>query len=641
MDSPPSDGRGRDHGSDEFGTTRRAVLAASGAAALTGLAGCASLDGLLDRAGEQVVGTTASAPAAFYPGRSSSDSPASFTGAQTSSDGTQFFSTAATTDSHGESDEQQVFRTDSGDVRQVPATARAEGREINLEGWATSGAMKARMDKGLRFAIREGGRTVGARNLSDGTDDTTLRSISTAEVELLNHVTAAQDAVERRAAEDAKRALDAFINATTQALRPALDKCGTGVCETVRENSEIREQGIRRASDAVDGENWTVAMRELADVEEIVLGDIERLDDVLIEDHPSQPRVIDIIQYLRGEPTIGERFTVCLPDAKLPGDRGSLAGELTPGRVLAYFAPSHEEGGRHTPFHNKYRPQGVKYDDDGCVQIDGPVSLHRDIACQEILSATLDTYRTANRAIVGYSTEGGAVVSGAAASADTDGKCVFVAADGTLREPTDLDSWPPVTLDPDSDDDGPLESVSQTLVCPVAVTPKDCPCPLPGLFFVRRIIHDEQVIFAGGWTLDDGALYEDSVTLLFDEGPTEVSSVTAENVESGNIDARIVEQFSRDRSRHGSAVARAQVQGTDMNKAELIESMASQAFQTDEGRKGLNAVNVKVVGERSDGGPIHTSATALDAPLVHLALGGGRPRPHAKFKAEIYRPKSE
>jgi len=652
MDSEPTAARGQfGRTTAEFDATRRAVLAAGGAVALSGLAGCAALDAVTDRAGEQALGTMSSAPAVFYVGRPLSDDPAGDAGDERNGD------------------ETLVFPAGPVDVRYVPATARADSRAIELEGFSTGAVTKAREHDGDNTPVIEGsalgraqdynssrsnkyGWWAGPDDIDD--DEDVLVAIHAVELELLGHVATARAAVAREARDEATAALDAFINATTRALRPELDKCGTGVCETIRENSEIREQGVRIARRGVDEADWGTAARELAGVEEIVLGDVERLDDELVERYPGRPRFVDIIEYTRDEPTIGERFAVCLPDAGLPGDLGSLAEELTPGRVLAYFAASHEEGGRHTPFHNRYRPLfGIEYGDDGCLRIDGPVSLHRDIACQEILTAELDTYRTENRGIVGYSTEGGAVVSGAPASADIDGKCVFVAADGTLREPETLDSWePPVNLDPDSDDDGLLTSVSPTLVCPVAVTPADCPCPLPGIFYVRRILHDEQVIFAGGWLLDEGALYEDSVTLLFDEGPTEVASVTPTDVERDDYDDRVVEQFSRDRSQVGSVVGSAQVQGTEMNKAELIEQMASHALQTDGGRRGLNAVNVKVLGERGDddgdGGPTHVSATALDAPLVHLVgagelsdeekleAGSNTTRPHSKFKAEIY-----
>ncbi len=654
MKSNPTDTRHRTGpGTDGLGPTRRAVLAAGGAVALTGLAGCSAIDGLVDRAGEQVLGTTVSAPAAFYAGRPGSDG------------------SITTASDHVGRDEPRVFRVGSGEIRRVPATASAEGREIELEGWSTSGVTKAqdynasRSNKPSRRSEAQDYNSSRSNKFEwwvgpndddddDDDDDDILVEIHGIELDLLAHVATAQDAVERRAPEDAKRALDGFLTLTENALRPALDKCGTGVCETVRENSDVRAPGIRRAGDAVDEGNWTVALRELAGVDEIVLGDIERLDDELVERDPERPRFVDIVRYMRGEPTIGERFTVCLPDASLPGDLGSLAEELTPSRVLAYFAASHEPDGKRAPFHDRYGSDGISYDDEGCIRLDGPVSLHRDLSCGSILSAELDTYRTENRGIVGYSTDGGAVVSGAPASTDTDGKCVFVAADGTLREAASLNDgevycWGQRRAA--GDGEGTLycwgqrraadgASVSPTLVCPVLVTPADCPCPVPGLFFVRRCLHDDQVIFAGGWTLDEGALYEDSVTLLFDEGPTEVASVTVEDIESGDYHDRVVGQFARGRSEEGSAVVSARVQGTDMNKAELIEAMASESglsgFRPGEGRRGLTGVIGEVVGEPSgDSEPVvvlHKKRLALDAPLVHLADASGTGN-DVKFKA--------
>jgi len=423
---------------------------------------------------------------------------------------------------------------------------------------------------------------------------------------------------------------------------------------------------VRTARDAVDDGDWTTAAAELAAVEEIVLRDIERLDDELEERRPGRPRFSDLIAYLREEPTIGERFSVCLPDASLPGNRGSLAEELTPERVLAYFAASQEPDGIRTPFHDRYGSQGLSYDDESCIRLDGPVSIHRDISCGSILSAELDTYRTANRGIVGYSTEGGAVVSAigrnpqtgkeiqrAGEEGDADVKCVFVAPDGTLREAASLTDgeaqcWGQRDAARTGDDrlycwgrerTAGAASVSETLVCPVSVTPEDCPCPLPGLFYVRRCIHDDQCIYAGGWILDEGALYEDSVTLLFDEGPTEFASVTPEDIESDDYDDRIVEQFSRNRSQYGSAMISGEFDedaGDLPPKDKLPEEIKPESFRTDQGRKGLNAVNVKVAGrqEGSSGTPLQPWSTvvALDAPLVHLADAAGTGN-DVKFKA--------
>ena len=641
MNSSSSDVSGRNRESEAFGTTRRAVLAAGGAVALTGLAGCAALDGLIDRAGEQVIGTTVSAPAAFYPGRSSSGASASHAGVYGRGGGTQFYGTAAS--DHQVSDGLQVFRTGPGDVRHVPATARAEGREITLEGWSTGGVTKAQDYNASRSNKPSGRSEAQDYNSSrsnkfewwvgpgddidddDDEDDDILVELQDLHLDLLATTATAAASINKRSARTGR--IHSAMDDSNQDTRATAERCSDDVCRTIVENADDRERLIRQMREHADNEEWDQAAAAVNEVRDSVLGDIERLDDELEDRRPSRPRFSDIIGYLDDEPTIGERFTVCLPDATLPGDRGSLAGELTPGRVLAYFAASHEDGGLRTPFHDRYGTQGISYDDEHCIQLNGPISLHRDISCGTILSAELDTYRTENRAMVGHSTDGAAVVSAAPASADTDGKCVFVAADGTLREPENLDSWGRERTTGDV-------SVSQTLVCPVLVTPEDCPCPLPGLFYVRRCIHEDQVIFAGGWMVDDGALYEGSVTLLFDEGPTEVASVSADDIGSGNLDDRIVEQFSRGRSQHGSAVGSVQVQGTDMNKPELIGSMIPRAFENEEGRKGLNAVNVKVVGEQGDDdeGPGYVSTTALDAPLVHLADAAGTGN-DVKFKA--------
>ena len=474
----------------EWGITRRTMLAAGGAAVLGGLAGCSAVDGLIDRGAQQLVGTTASAPAAFYPGQAPPNQ-------DPDSDGDGLaFSLAGTTEG-----------------LEVPATVRADSREIDLEGWSTSAQQKAKGPGYRRKALA--GRPPRNRPRTQSADDDT---------------------------------------------------------------------------------------------------DTETADDDALR------------EYLENEPTIGERFVVCLPDAKLPGDRGSLAEELTLDRVLAYFAPSREPDGVRAPFHDQYGSQGIEYDDDGCLQPDGSVSLHEDIACQNILSAELDTYRTAGRGIVGHGMEGGAVVSGAPTSAEIIGTRVFLATDVTgeiiLGEDRDM------VMPGDNVEYGNGGSGSQTLVCPVAATPVDAPTALPGLFYVRRVIHDDQIILAGGWILDEGALFEESVTLLFDEGPTEVASVTPDDIESDEYGDRIVEQFARDRSRFGSALA----SGTPESVADsgmmpgplggIIEG------DNDEGMADGGGGEVDILGMGAE----KLTVAALDAPLVHLANAAETDN-DVKFKA--------
>lgn len=599
--------------------TRRAVLAAGGAVALGGLAGCSALDGLLGSASEQVVGTTVSAPAALYAGRPPS------TGS------------AGSASEQERSAQPRFYRNGPADVSHIPATVSLDSQNIELEGWSTSAVTKAPDSDGDYTPIIKG---VQAQDYNssrsnkrktewwagpddeddDDEDGDILEAIHDVELALLGHVTTAQAALDREDPTAAREAFDAFINATTKALRPALDECETDVCGTVRENSDGRVQGIRIARGAVEEGDWAAARRELEGVEEIVLGDIERLDNELVARNPGRPRFIDIIEYLGDTPTIGESFSVCLPDASLPGDRGSLAEVLTLDHLLAYFASSYEPDGRRTPFNNRYDPECCFDYTDDYIELDGPISLHEDVARQNILSAKLDTYTTENRAIVGDGTDGGAVVSAAAASADTDGKRVFLASGDVTGEiilGEDRDMVMPgdnVSVG-DSGGDG---SVSPSLVCPVTVTPEDCPCPLPGLFYLKRVRNDDQIVFAGGWVLDEGALFEDSATLLFAEGLTEVASVMPEDIESDDYDDRIVEQFARDRSRFGSAL----VSGTPESVADsgtmpgplngILEG------DNDEQMADGGGEEVYILGMEAE----KLAVAALDAPLVHLAGAG-------------------
>jgi hypothetical protein len=51
------------------------------------------------------------------------------------------------------------------------------------------------------------------------------------------------------------------------------------------------------------------------------------------------------------------------------------------------------------------------------------------------------------------------------------------------------------------------------------------PEAVPGLLYVQRCESNDQLVYTGGWVIDDAALYEDSVTVLSMAGPTEVVGV--------------------------------------------------------------------------------------------------------------------
>jgi hypothetical protein len=93
-----------------------------------------------------------------------------------------------------------------------------------------------------------------------------------------------------------------------------------------------------------------------------------------------------------------------------------------------------------------------------------------------------------------------------------------VSADGSSTGAADFDEWGPEFGE---------SATTSTLVCPIMVAPPDCPVPFPALLYVRRCKHADQYIYTGGWVIDDGSLYENSVTLLNVEGPTDVIGVGA------------------------------------------------------------------------------------------------------------------
>ncbi|WP_235271248.1 hypothetical protein [Halorubrum saccharovorum] len=54
----------------------------------------------------------------------------------------------------------------------------------------------------------------------------------------------------------------------------------------------------------------------------------------------------DLVAYLGGEPIVAERFSVCLPDAEVPGGNGSLREEVTPERLIAYLTGESDGEGK-------------------------------------------------------------------------------------------------------------------------------------------------------------------------------------------------------------------------------------------------------------------------------------------------------
>ncbi|WP_276260110.1 hypothetical protein [Haloglomus litoreum] len=564
--------------------TRRAVLAAGGAVALGGLAGCTSLDGLLDRASEEAVANRAASPAAFYVG--------------------------------DEVDGVTASRSGPVDVRFVPPTLRAESRQIEIEGWSTSTTTKAQDYNSSRSNKP---RSIWVPDPLDDDDDGDgiLDLVATLDAEraLVVYASAALAAVDERASDGINDPFDGFTKISERAGR-ALDGCRTDRCRTVAENLATQADLVGDARDAVAAGEWDRASGSLRQARRIAQGDIEGILDDLDSDGDgildAAAPLFDNLEIRGRAATIAEHFVVSLPDARVRGGGPALADELTPQRVVDYFL-------------------GEK-DADRCGEGEDGVAVHRDLSCRDLLTARLDEAKAKQRHVAAFETAGGVVVTGATPAAEGAAPMLWIAPDNTVSPVDSLDSWAKeVTV-------GEV-TVSSALVCPAVATPPDCPCPMPVLFHVRRIRHEDQLLYVGGWTIDDGALYENSATLLTADGPNFVVGVSRSDIEEGGVRFKqgndTIVRKKPGRTTYANITLSAPYDADD----EYLPADAPPVCR-DGGAYCYDVQSVEAFARHATGGcpgeegdaPAWSVATALDAPVLHL-VGAADASNDVKFKA--------
>jgi hypothetical protein len=588
---------------DGYDATRRAFLAASGAVALGGLAGCSALDGLVDSASEAAVGNKTASPAGFYAGDVSSDA--------------------------------GTYTSGPVDVRFVPPSLRAEDRRIDIDGWSTSTTTKAQDYNSSRSNKPSSIWWPGPDDEDADADGIgTLVSVLDIERSLLVYADAAIAAIDDQSSDDATATLEALSIATTKALKKGdrLKRCSTDGCGTIQENMETVQQRAEAAGDAVDAGEFESAGRSMQQARRIVQGDIERIHDDLDSDGDGLPDLTaPLYDYLDGEPTIGEHFAVSLPDARMRGGGPTLADELTPERVLAYFF-----GER---------------DADSCGESDRTVAVHQDLACRTLLTSTLEVGDAVgsllrgidkkdirrgmtSRNVAAFGTSSGVVVTGSTPEADVTVPMTRVSGQSSGGSECCFDyndSWGEETTSGEA-------TVSETFVVPVAATPPDSPRPLPALFFVRRIRHDDQLLFVGGWQIDDGALYENSATLLTADGPNVVAGVTRSNIEDGRID---LQSRGKGRKRPGrTKYSNITLSRGYDSSADHLPPGAPAVCRDDGDLYCWSVQSREALAKHDTGGcpggdadaPAWSVATALDAPILHL-VGAAKADNKVKFKA--------
>jgi hypothetical protein len=263
-----------------------------------------------------------------------------------------------------------------------------------------------------------------------------------------------------------------------------------------------------------------------ADADGDGLGDGTEEDDAELE---------PLYDYLGGEAMVAERCTVCLPDAEIPGGRGSIRDVVTPERFIAYLTGDGSVAGLSKADSKKSRGSGDCDDTDPDVypgalcgttphfvaEVTGPVATGGGLEVAQIV-------------------DGSAVVTGRSDPDENGAGVCRSGGQGRVGMLTMRGCRPGVWAQ--QTETGASAGV---VVYQVMAQPPRCPEPFPALLYVQRCESDDQLVYTGGWVIDDAALYEGSTTMLSMSGPTEVVGIALsdlgssfEDVAGGGVDPR-------------------------------------------------------------------------------------------------------
>jgi hypothetical protein len=588
--------------------SRRSLLAAGGVVAFGGLSGC------LDRVASAATNTGAS-PAAVFAGRTV--------------DG------AATT-----LGEPRVTRlTPALTVESGPLSG-----DVELEGWVTATAISAACYNN----IRSNRSTIAAPDFDDvdtdsdgdgfddGTegaranynnsrsnrsgvrppdilddeldeDDETFRVVSRLDTELQEATASAWAAISKRSARTGRNPeLDREVSAALEAMagtlsemRAELERCSDDVCRMALENVGAREADVRRAQEyAAEGE-WA-AFGVTDEDAAILMG--EYLAPPIIFDAPgtSTPgERAELFRYLDVESVVAERFTVCLPDAEVPGGGESIREAVTPQRLLDYMTGSAEPiDGVPLVFDLGAAPDTDG--DSGCEIND----VTGELMCwsPHLSAAISEPTSTGGSLEVIRGDEMTAVVSDRTPPGLAR-VCERVGADGSCGEGV----WTRPSLP---------SSGSGVSVFQVMVQPPECPHPFPALLYVQQCRNDDQLIYTGGWIIDDAALYERATTVLTMRAPAAVVGIDLDDVDSDSGGDGILDALER-ASRGNRGALRYNARGAQIisGSVELLAEAGVLSRGTVDGDEYGFVTNID-----------------MTAPILHLANAGSASN-EVKFKA--------
>jgi hypothetical protein len=458
----------------------------------------------------------------------------------------------------------------------------------------------------------------------DGQDPEQERAVVLVQVlDMKEAMSVYAEACRGAASEEDIDALERFVGAfedIAPQVQQELERCSDDRCRALSGRANEQSSMLSGAREAARSGEWSRCESVCTELRASCDSDADGIADDLDSDGDGLlDGSEDLYEYLGGEATIGEDFVVCVPDAQVRNGGPSVAAELTPQRVVEYFL-------------------GEK-DAEGCSTNDRAVSIHRDLSCRNVLSARLEEPYKKTRGVIGFVNEGGESV---VVTAGPRGPALRLpsgttAAEGMIKVERVEGSVSVSAVESMRDWGKEIQiaaaKVSPTLVCPVAATPADCPCPMPGLFYVYRVRHDEQLLFVGGWRMDEGALYRDSATLLVSEGPAEVGAVSLEAVEGEYQDGDdLILRKRPERAKYGNITLSKRDYDTDTDA--FPEGMGAACGDGEPYCWDVQSVTARArraIGTACPEEGHRCVVSALDAPLLHLS-GATELSNEVKFK---------
>ncbi|MFC7236343.1 hypothetical protein [Halosegnis marinus] len=321
-----------------------------------------------------------------------------------------------------------------------------------------------------------------------------------------------------------------------------------------------------------------------------------------------------LYDYLGGEAMVAERFTVCLPDAEVPGGNGSIREAVTPRRLLAYLTDGAGPGVLSEA--DSERPGAVGGGDD-CDDSDEGVFPSAACGTSPHFVAEVTGPVSTGGSLEAVRTEdGSALVVSSPPGSDrgSEQSC-------SVQWPFELErcgsgGWARTT------EDGSSTGVS---VFQVTVQPPRCPESFPALLYVQRCESNDQLVYTGGWVIDDAALYENSATVVSIAGPTPVVPVGSGDLDGDGLEDVVTRSRSGERALRGARIDSGTVEefverGEDGLSEDVIDVITSRGGET-RGDDGVSGENHRFV--------THVSG---DAPVLHLTSASRASR-DVKFKA--------